>query len=80
MDLLADLSCAGFDFASSVYITNESQQLLPFSRVEQVILDKAMEAYDGASNGNRTRGGIKRANDMYGTCLTHQTRTLADYS
>ena len=24
-----------------------------------------MEAYDGASNGNKTRGGVKKANDMY---------------
>ena len=29
------------------------------------MLTKAMESYDGASNGNRTRGGVKKANDMY---------------
>lgn len=71
--------CAGFEIASSVYITNTSQQLLPFSRVEQVILNKAMEAYDGASNGNRTRGGVKRANDMYEICATYRNQSLTDY-
>ncbi|KAK1812419.1 hypothetical protein LTR12_013214 [Friedmanniomyces endolithicus] len=32
--------------------------------VQRVVLAKAMEAYDGASNGNRTRGGMKKANDI----------------
>lgn len=78
MDLLADMLCAGFELASSIYI-NTSQQVLPLARVEQVILDKAMEAYDGASNGNRTRGGVKRANDMYDMFSRHQVPILADY-
>jgi len=33
--------------------------------LEHVVLAKAMEAYDGASNGNRTRGGMKKASDMW---------------
>ncbi|KAK4507567.1 hypothetical protein PRZ48_001302 [Zasmidium cellare] len=55
-----DTSC--FELINSLYISN-SAQLSP-SRVEQIVLDKAMEAYDSASNGNRTRGGMKRANDI----------------
>lgn len=37
---------------------------LPHERTEEVLLAKALEAYDSASNGNKTRGGIKKANDM----------------
>lgn len=34
--------------------------------IERVVLGKAMEMYDGASNGNKNRGGMKRASD---TCV-----------
>lgn len=34
------------------------------SEVEETLLAQIMEAYDSASNGNKTRGGIKKANDM----------------
>lgn len=40
------------------------QRYLPHDRIEQIVLQVAMEAYDGASNGNRSRGGVKKANDM----------------
>ena len=33
--------------------------------LEKVILDQAMRCYDNASNGNRTRGSMKKASDMY---------------
>ena len=33
--------------------------------VEDVVMEVAMSCYDGASNGNKTRGGIRRASDMY---------------
>lgn len=59
------MACVGFELISSLYISDPSHALLSPSRVEQIILDKAMEAYDSASNGNRTRGGVKRANEMY---------------
>lgn len=38
--------------------------LLRLEKVEAVILSQAMEAYDGASNGNKHRGGVKKANEM----------------
>jgi hypothetical protein len=34
------------------------------AQVEKAILDVALMYYDGASNGNKTRGGIKKSNDM----------------
>lgn len=49
--------------AIKLYLS-DSTELLPKASIERVILAKAMEAYDGASNGNRTRGGMKKANDM----------------
>lgn len=49
--------------AATLYLQS-SQQLLPRSTVESIVLAKAMEAYDGASNGNKTRGGVKKASDM----------------
>lgn len=33
--------------------------------MENVILDQAMQLYDNASNGNRTRGSMKKAQDLY---------------
>nr|POE88342.1 protein transport protein sec39 [Quercus suber] len=37
---------------------------LPKDVVEGIVLAKALEAYDSASNGNKTRGGVKKANDI----------------
>jgi protein transport protein SEC39 len=31
--------------------------------VEKVVVESAMTFYDNASNGNKTRGGIKRASE-----------------
>jgi hypothetical protein len=45
-----------------LYINGDTA--LPSARIEEILLSKALEAYDSASNGNKTRGGIKKANDM----------------
>ena len=37
---------------------------LPLARAEDILLSKALQAYDSASNGNKTRGGMRKANDM----------------
>lgn len=55
---------AGYDLAVRLYLKSSSQ-LLPLDGVEEIVMARAMEAYDGASNGNRTRGGMKKANDMW---------------
>jgi hypothetical protein len=54
---------AGYDLAIKLYLKS-SQRSLPSDSVERIILATAMEAYDGATNGNKTRGGMKKANDM----------------
>jgi hypothetical protein len=38
--------------------------VLSSEQTETILLGKALEAYDSASNGNKTRGGMKKANDM----------------
>ena len=37
---------------------------IPSVRVQKVVLDVALISYDSASNGNKTRGGVKKAFDM----------------
>lgn len=41
-------------------------QAAPLNRaqVENAVVEAIFSAYDNASNGNRTRGGMKRAYDM----------------
>ena len=46
-----------------VYLKDDPQPL-PLATVEATILEQAMKAYDSASNGNKNRGGVKRANDV----------------
>ena len=38
---------------------------LPLEQVEQIVLEAVTSAYDNASNGERTRGEMKRAYDMW---------------
>jgi protein transport protein SEC39 len=42
----------------------EKEPLLPLSILEACVKASIFNAYDNASNGNRTRGGIKRAYDL----------------
>jgi hypothetical protein len=53
----------GYDLARSIYETSPDQ---PLSKniLHSAIISSAMDAYDNATNANRTRGGIKKCNDM----------------
>ncbi len=54
-----------YQLAVEIYIKPPtSQRPLAWEHVERVVVDSAMISYDNASNGNRFRGGIKRASDM----------------
>lgn len=57
------IESAAYNLAINLYIKS-SEGHLSEERIEQIVLTKAMEAYDSATNGNRTRGGMKKANDM----------------
>jgi protein transport protein SEC39 len=54
---------AGYALAIKLYLKS-SHPSLPLERVGEVVLHEAMAAYDSASNGNKTRGAMKKANDM----------------
>ena len=41
--------------------------------VEKTVIDAALASYDSASNGNRNRGGVRKAADMY--VLSYSTRS-----
>jgi hypothetical protein len=51
--------------------TDPGQQPLSLPDVERIILASAMLHYDNASNGNRTRGGMKRAADIISAFAPH---------
>lgn len=53
---------AGFRMIEQIYVNEKSA--LSSSKIEDILLGKAFEMYDSASNGNKTRGNMKRANDM----------------
>ncbi|KAI9737480.1 MAG: hypothetical protein M1834_009635 [Cirrosporium novae-zelandiae] len=52
-----------YNVASRIYLGNSSL-LLSRDRVEQIIVEAILGAYDNASNGNRSRGGVKKASDI----------------
>jgi hypothetical protein len=54
-------------------VTNRQPLTLP--EVENVVLMSAMNHYDNASNGNRTRGGMKRAAEIIAAFIPHFPRS-----
>ncbi|KNG48406.1 secretory pathway sec39 [Stemphylium lycopersici] len=70
--LKALLESNHFPLAIETYIKPAfGQQPLLSSDVEQVALASAMHFYDNASNGNRNRGGMKRAADILAAFAPH---------
>lgn len=55
---------AGYDMIKRLFLHDTNARMLPPELTEKILLAKALEAYDGASNGNRQRGGVKKASDM----------------
>ncbi|QIW96315.1 hypothetical protein AMS68_001833 [Peltaster fructicola] len=79
LKVFIDASLQEVDPAINIESTPESseEQTFPFTVSEQ---DKArldgqenntLEAYDGASNGNKTRGGVKKANEIISAFRSH---------
>jgi hypothetical protein len=70
--LKALLESNHYALATELYIKPTfGQQPLLASDVEQVVLSSAMHHYDNASNGNRNRGGMKRASDIIAAFAPH---------
>ncbi|KAF2249166.1 secretory pathway Sec39 [Trematosphaeria pertusa] len=72
------LESSHYQLAIQIYIqTPSSHGPLPLHIVEKVVLATAMHHYDNASNGNRTRGGMKRASDIiaaFSPCFPSSSR------
>ena len=52
-----------YQLAANIY-TLSSSAPLNAAQVEAAVVEAIYTSYDNASNGNRTRGGMKRAYDM----------------
>lgn len=52
-----------YKLAVDIYVNTKPASLNP-EQVEAAVRDAIFVAYDNASNGNRTRGGMKKAYDM----------------
>ena len=59
-----------YHLASEVYCDAERCPL-PKDQVERSILEVLLASYDNASNGNRTRGGVKKANEIREAFKSH---------
>lgn len=68
--------CPENRLAVDIYI-HSKPALLSSTQVEAAVQEAIFTAYDNASNGNRTRGGMKRAYDML-VLKTEQMNTVAD--
>ena len=54
----------GYDLVMELYInTSDAKRPLTMGEIEKVVVESAMASYDNASNGNKTRGGVKRASE-----------------
>ena len=56
-------TCLGYTLARSIYETS-SDRTLSKKLLEETVISAAMNAYDNATNANRTRGGVKKCDDI----------------
>lgn len=64
MQLWAYEHNTGYSLAVHIYCMQDDRPI-PDDVLEETILNVVMSFYDGASNGNRTRGGVRKASEMY---------------
>jgi len=59
------IAILGYNLARSIYEASPGQDLpLPQEVLSSTIVSAAMSAYDNATNANKTRGGVKKCDDM----------------
>ncbi|KXG45243.1 Secretory pathway Sec39 [Penicillium griseofulvum] len=68
--LKALLAAKEYQLAIDIYTNSKKMPLKP-AQVEAAVQDAIFTAYDNASNGNRTRGGMKRAYDILQSFESH---------
>ncbi|MBE3047514.1 hypothetical protein IMZ48_34375 [Candidatus Bathyarchaeota archaeon] len=57
----------GYDLARSIY--EEAGPVLDVAALRDTIVAAAMNAFDNSSNPNRTRGNLKKCDEMYAPLL-----------
>ncbi|KAI4736709.1 secretory pathway Sec39 [Aureobasidium sp. EXF-12298] len=68
-ELLKVLISSGcYSLIDRLYFSPSDARQIGSEDMEKVILDQAMQLYDNASNGNRTRGSMKKAQDLITHC------------
>ncbi|KAG9960999.1 secretory pathway Sec39, partial [Aureobasidium melanogenum] len=68
-ELLKVLISSGcYSLIDRLYFSPSDTRQIGSEDMEKVILDQAMQLYDNASNGNRTRGSMKKAQDLITHC------------
>lgn len=68
--LKALLAAKEYQLAIDIYTNSKTTPLNP-AQVEAAVQEAIFTAYDNASNGNRTRGGMKRAYDILQSFASH---------
>lgn len=58
------LTYSEYELAVDLYTRSPDSSPLPQDEVESTVVETIFVAYDNATNGNKTRGGIKKAADM----------------
>ena len=73
--LRAMLEGGCYSLAEDIYC---KQTITPVSKdiVESTVLNAALSAYDAASNGNRTRGGVRKASEIISTFRNHFPKSI----
>lgn len=76
LKLLLSVSC--YPLIISTYIRGlDTTHYLASEDIEQVIVEVALHHYDNATNGNRTRGGVKKASEIILTLRQYFPRSTA---
>jgi protein transport protein SEC39 len=60
------LMLAGFHLVEHTFVRKQERHPLSEAEIEECVMEVFFHYYDNASNGNRTRGGMKKASDLYG--------------
>ncbi|KAJ5500391.1 Secretory pathway Sec39 [Penicillium expansum] len=73
--LKALLAAKEYQLAIDIYTNSKLAPLNP-AQVEAAVQEAIFTAYDNASNGNRTRGGMKRAYDILQSFTSHFPKSV----
>ncbi|THX36448.1 secretory pathway Sec39 [Aureobasidium pullulans] len=60
-----------YSLVDRLYFATSDSRKINADQIEKVVLDQAMQLYDNASNGNKTRGNMKKAQDLIIHCQRH---------